>query len=631
MAVRRPWRRRCWARWRQLWIMQVSIALLVVGMAWSPVAQADVTLRLDEAGLDAAERVASAQLIHDVQALLPPVFGEALDKPIQLQWRADLPERVHGRSRGARILLARPLLDALSSAAASSPEQAAVAAREAKATLIHELAHLYDRSRRGGLSRDPRLLDLAGWQRRPLRPFSRAANAMRDRSPDAYELTSPREFLAVNFEHLLLDPDYACRRPQLQAWLAQRVGMPPAQASCAQAVPFVQADAAVGKAQLLALDPARVYAVDYLLAEGNAQAMSRWGHTMLRLVICAPEHAPGPDCRMDLQYHLVLSFRAFVGDVQVSHWRGLTGSYPTRLYALPLEQVINEYTRVELRSLRSVPLKLAPWQVAGVVQRAAQLHWNYDGRYYFISNNCAVESARLLEEGVPALADAGVLAITPAGVLRRLRRTGVAEMSVFDDMEAARRQGYYFEAASAHYQTLLDVLRTQAQVPTVTVEDWFALAPAQRAAWFESGNLRATAAALLLEQAAAHRAEFEVRDELKRRYLGRGRKGDALDDEVQSLFDAENRLARPSVLLEGVEGGGYGLPIGPELTALRTRSADQALTLADGWQRVRGLALAELSAEQLQTLEGTQRNVDALSRRMREQARGEDPGAQPGL
>ena len=48
---------------------------------------------------------------------------------------------------------------------------------------------------------------------------------------------------------------------------------------------------------LLQLDPDRVYAVEYLLAEGNERPMSRWGHGMLRLVICAPGRVRGPDCR----------------------------------------------------------------------------------------------------------------------------------------------------------------------------------------------------------------------------------------------------------------------------------------------------------------------------------------------
>ena len=132
--------------------------------------------------------------------------------------------------------------------------------------------------------------------------------------------------------------------------------------------------------------------------------MSRWGHAMLRLVVCAPGRRPGPDCRLDLGEHLVLSFRAFVDDVQVSSWRGLTGSYPSRLFVLPLAQVVAEYTEVELRGLQSIPLRLSPAEIATLLQRAAQVHWSYDGRYGFIGNNCAVETARLLQVGVPRLA-----------------------------------------------------------------------------------------------------------------------------------------------------------------------------------------------------------------------------------
>src|SRR5690606_29532399 len=152
------------------------------------------------------------------------------------------------------------------------------------------------------------------------------------------------------------------------------------------------------------IDPERVYAIDYLLAEGSDAPMSRWGHSMLRLVVCAPGRAPGPACRLDLQYHRVLSFRAFVGDVQLSGWRGLTGRYPSRLFLLPLDQVVDEYTTVELRGLRSLPLRLGRDEIRGLLERAALLHWSYDGRYYFLDNNCAVETWRLLREGAPRLA-----------------------------------------------------------------------------------------------------------------------------------------------------------------------------------------------------------------------------------
>jgi hypothetical protein len=75
----------------------------------------------------------------------------------------------------------------------------------------------------------------------------------------------------------------------------------------------------------------------------------------------------------------VLSYRAFVGDVQLSSWDGLVGKYPSRLFILPLSQVIDEYTKTELRSLASVPLNLSRTEIEDVVERAAEMHWSYDG------------------------------------------------------------------------------------------------------------------------------------------------------------------------------------------------------------------------------------------------------------
>ncbi|MDC6673846.1 hypothetical protein OEZ80_26115, partial [Leclercia adecarboxylata] len=135
--------------------------------------------------------------------------------------------------------------------------------------------------------------------------------------PDPYELTSPLEFVAVNLEYFLLDPSYACRRPSLQRYLRDHFSWAPENAAdCADDYPFLNAGREFGRTPLLSLDPARVYEVDYLFAEANDAWVSRWGHSMLRLVICAPGREPGPGCRLDLDHHLVLSFRAFVDDVQ---------------------------------------------------------------------------------------------------------------------------------------------------------------------------------------------------------------------------------------------------------------------------------------------------------------------------
>jgi hypothetical protein len=550
-----------------------------------------------DATLPPPEAARAQALLDDAAQRLPPRWTQALGD-VRVEWRDDLPAGVEGRAFGtgaahSRILLRRSLLE---------PAQGD---RGALAALVHELAHLYDRSAEGGLSRDPRLLGLAGWEDAPLRPW-RTRNAFTDRSPDRYELRDPVEYVAVNLEHLLLDADYACRRPAMARRLAAMIGAPPPQAHCDPALPFMQAapDAAT---PLLALDPSRVYAVDYLLAEGDAEPMSHWGHAMLRLVVCAPGHAPGPACRLDLAYHQVLSFRAFVDDVQVSSWRGLTGSYPSRLFLLPLPQVVDEYTKVELRGLRSIPLKLSRGEIATLLQRAALVHWSYDGRYRFVGNNCAVETARLLQDGVPRLSRLPLLSITPNGVLRRLERAGLVGAAPADRAEAMRL-GYYFEPMSARYQAMFEVARTSLRLPERRFGDWFALPPQSRAAAFAGADLRATSALLVLEEAALRRQELRARDTLKQRMPTAGR------DATKGLLQLEDTLTRPALL---VPGDGYGIPQAGEREAV----ARDAASLAERWRRQRDALLARASdwlpAPQREALAATEANVAALGARLR--------------
>jgi hypothetical protein len=581
-------------------------------------AHAALQLQPVDRSLTPAQAAATQQLLADAVQRLPAAWVDALDRRIEVEWRDDLPTQVHGRAQTRRLLLDRALLDGWM----ARPPDAGIedpATRAALAAVIHELAHFYDRTPQGRFSRDPRLLDLAGWQISPMRLGLRSShNAFSDRSPDRYELSSPVEFVAVNLEYFLLDPAYACRRPALYGYFSARFGSAPRQAECAPDFVYLQAGADTDLSPLLQLDPDRVYAVDYLLAEGNEQAMSHWGHSMLRLVVCAPGRVRGPDCRFDLQYHRVLSFRAFVGDVQISSWRGLTGSYPSRLYVLPLEQVIEEYTKVELRGLQSIPLQLDPAEIAALLERTARLHWSYDGRYYFLSNNCAVETFKLLHDGVPRLAGERLASITPTGLLSRLQRAGIADVTVLADHDESLRMGYRFEALSARYQAMFDVARQALQLPQKQVQDWLELPAGERAPWLERADLRASAALLLLEQAALRRQELLARDELKRRFLGRDadRRPAGADTlaALQDVLRLEGILNRPAMLLPDV---GYGLPQDEERAVLTQESNRQAAQ----WRQQSGLLRSEarrwLPPQRQVALNATEANVDALGRQLR--------------
>jgi hypothetical protein len=581
-------------------------------------AQASVQLQPVYDSLTPAQAAATRELLADAVQRLPAAWADALDRPIEVEWRDDLPAQVHGRAKARRLLLDRALLEAWM----ARPQGAGLedpATRAALAAVIHEFAHFYDRTPQGRISRDPRLLDLAGWQVSPMRfGLRNPDNGFSDRSPDRYELTSPSEFVAVNLEYFLLDPAYACRRPDLNRHFSALFGSEPPQADCAPDYVVLQASDDAGQSPLLQLEAERVYAVEYLLAEGNERPMSRWGHSMLRLVVCAPGRARGPDCRLDLQYHLVLSFRAFVGDVQISSWRGLTGSYPSRLFVLPLAQVIEEYTRVELRGLQSIPLRLEAAEIAGLLERTARLHWSYDGRYYFLSNNCAVETFKLLHDGVPRFAGEDLSSITPTGLLRRLERAGLADVTVLDDRKEAMRVGYYFESLSARYEAMFDVARQALQLPQDDAQEWLDLPADARAHWLAHADLRASAALLLLEQAALRRQELLARDELKRQFLGRAasRPADGAKalDAVQEILRLEGFLSRPAALLPD---SGYGLPQVEERAKLTAETNRQAATWRQQSDWLRNEARQWMPPERLAALDATEANVDALGEQLR--------------
>ncbi len=345
------------------WLL-AGIVLLCAGAA-----QASLQLRLKTEGLSPAQQQASQALLDEAMRSLPPRFVEQLDRRIDVGWTDKMPENAYGQaSLVSELDLNRNLLDSLTDGSAATQKTNrphGTVRREMLATVLHELTHIYDRARlwspderrliqrcarqnnitgliglpdqcrgqndrRFTLSDDPRLLDLAGWPQYVGRRGEREQhNRQVVRSPDIYETTSPLEFVAVNMEYFLLDASYACRRPALFRYYQQHFGWaPPTQDACAKAYPFLNAGNDFAKTPLGHVDPERVYEIDYLLAEANQNLVSRWGHSMLRLVICAPGRPRGPDCRLDLDQHLVLSYRAFVGDVQLSSWDGSGGQVP---------------------------------------------------------------------------------------------------------------------------------------------------------------------------------------------------------------------------------------------------------------------------------------------------------------
>jgi len=630
-------------------------ALLLLGNS----AHAGLQLRLKIDGLSPAQQQASQALLDEAMQALPPSFIERLDRRIDVGWTDDMPGNAYGQATLVSELdLNRKLLASLTDGSAATQKTNrphGTVRRELLATVLHEITHIYDRARlwpaaertliqrctrrnnsagligipdecrgqngrRFTLSDDPRLLDLAGWQQYVGRRGEREQhNRQIARSPDLYEISSPKEFVAVNMEYFLLDPSYACRRPALYRYYQEHFGWaPPAKDECAKTFAFLNAGNDFAKQPLGQVDPERVYAVDYLLAEANQNWVSRWGHSMLRLVICAPGRPRGPDCRLDLDQHLVLSYRAFVGDVQLSSWDGLVGKYPSRLFVLPLAQVIDEYTKTELRSLASVPLNLSRSEIEGVVEHAAEMHWSYDGNYFFLSNNCAVEGLKLLRSGSNNARLTGLDSIMPNGLLEVLKGRGLADTSVLDDPKEALRLGYRFDSFRDRYQAMFDVLKKQLPIKQATVEEWLSLSAEERRPWFERADLRTSAALLLLEQASFRRQLLLAQDEVKQRYLGARELEDGGMDKanatLQQILANSGFLSRPAELLDS---RGYGLPQPSEFSRLEAESSQrqkQLLALTgDLDKEVRALLEPKRAAE----IAASEANVKQIGEHLR--------------
>src|SRR5690606_19876637 len=128
------------------------------------------------------------------------------------------------------------------------------------------------------------------------------------------------------------------------------------------------------------------------------------------------------------------------------------------------------------------------------------------------------------------------------------------------------------------------------------------------AAVFEAAGLRASAALLLLEEAALRRLQLEARDVLKRRIP------DPARGEAGRLLAIEDLLTRPAQLAPD----GYGLPQPAERRAIGRDATD----LARRWQGQRDALFAQgrgwLPADRRAALEAVENNVAVLGTRLRE-------------
>ncbi len=308
---------------------------------------------------------------------------------------------------------------------------------QAIATIIHEITHAYDLNN-GRVSNSIEYINRAGFKKGLLKIKNKNIQAMR--SADVYELVNIAESFAVNMEYFTMDPEFMCRKPSMFEYFKKQF----------EVDPFPERDCKVNNTVMMSsitgfspvqLDASRVYRIDYLLASAGKDVSSGFGHSMFRIIVCAPERIDpmtkkiipatpfGKKCLDDKLFHLVVSYRANVEDAKLNYLKGVTGGYPSMLFILSFSDVLDEYNRDELRDVISYPMKLTAKEREEFVTKVKEEHWNYRGSYKFINNNCAVESYDLLKAALDRNDLNLKKSLTPNGVLEDLDKLQYLSMA----------------------------------------------------------------------------------------------------------------------------------------------------------------------------------------------------------
>ena len=282
----------------------------------------------------------------------------------------------------------------------------------------------------------------------------------------SHERSRLGEYAAINFERFLLDPHYRCRRPGQYDYFAQKFSYQPFPTQQCSPLKQLLVTKPGRRGSLVNLDPERVYQIHYLLAGRRGFLTSAFGHSLLRLVVCAPERRDevtgqiipatplGPQCLKDMDYHLVASFYADTEGVNPNGIAGVLRGYTWRFYFFHFADIVHRYARRDLRSLRSFPLLFSRRETKWTISQMQLLHWDYQERTAGLLENCATRAFQLLQSVKANPYVHAFRAISPFAIPRRLAQLGLIDPQYvgkkFRHLPAAnvwREATHYLQAA----------------------------------------------------------------------------------------------------------------------------------------------------------------------------------------
>ena len=332
------------------------------------------------------------------------------------------------------------------------------------------------------ISDDKRFHNIAQLHGKSLKSFK----GVRLLSP--YELESSKEFSATNFSAFMYDREYQCRRPTLYNYFKDIFLVSPFKNNACDATNYV-IPARLGISKKIKIDPTRIYQIHYLMASKGESMMSRFGHSMLRFVVCAPARKDkvtgilipatnfGEDCLFDLDYHFVASFRATIAENSLDLFGAFNGKYPSNLSILTFKEVLKEYNLLELRNLSSYPLVMNSHEKNNLINKIIETFWEYSGSYKFISNNCASETYKIIIGAINKTTYHLLEPNTPNQVLQTFIDNGLIRKEFL--MSAKKNPQLYFQSKSSLFNDTFKIL-SSLKFPVKSLDTYLNIKPSER-------------------------------------------------------------------------------------------------------------------------------------------------------
>jgi hypothetical protein len=420
-----------------------------------------LSLTLQPANLSVAERLRAQGVLTETLAQLPAKMHAALPLNLGIQFlqfeatneRAHLGEAKYFQNK---ILLNQEFLKPKASLIYSD--------KRFRQTLAHEIAHFYDKAVR--VSDSAEFRTISGW-RSGGNGLAQINNFER-RLPDVYMHSKLSETFPTLFEYFLFDTDFQCRMPELARFFASHFELK-LQAKCDSRMILYTSTGGADNS-FREVDRQKIWAVDFLWASEGPGFASKFGHAMLRLVICAPNRVPGPDCYKDVQRHIVLSYAAASATGSFANFAGLAGKYPMNLYAIPFSTVLRQYNTTELRDLYAVPLKVSASQKDQLIDILYAHHWNLDGDYYFTTQNCATEVDRDLQ-AIGMIQDQSLPLNVPSELFDKILSTGLSSYPTKASL--TRNPLLYFPSGQKTVDKALAIVGEQTHLKLKDIESYF--------------------------------------------------------------------------------------------------------------------------------------------------------------